>query len=238
VILDEPTTGLHMADVAGLRSDSLDRMVDNGSTVIVIEHNLDVVARADWVLDMGPGAGNEGGNIVFEGGPAKLLNHASSAHRPTPGETRSVNLRARFPSSLRMGYIAKHSDETTMKRSGAGHEGESASQLITEKIADLGDWRGDMLGRNPRADQAGRPRHRRGVEVDGNPGLVARWDGLHWRDIQERREDDVRQGRLSEGPSGLFNSSLDGNLRRAIDIHEGEKIAAPALKALIRDAWR
>jgi excinuclease UvrABC ATPase subunit len=77
VILDEPTTGLHMADVAGLIG-LLDRMVDNGSTVIAIEHNLDVVARADWVLDMGPGAGNEGGNIVFEGVPAALVKHPGS----------------------------------------------------------------------------------------------------------------------------------------------------------------
>jgi excinuclease UvrABC ATPase subunit len=77
VILDEPTTGLHMADVAGLIS-LLDRMVDNGSTVIVIEHNLDVVARADWVLDMGPGAGSDGGRVVFEGEPAKLAQCKSS----------------------------------------------------------------------------------------------------------------------------------------------------------------
>jgi excinuclease UvrABC ATPase subunit len=77
VILDEPTTGLHMADVAGLIG-LLDRMVDNGSTVIVIEHNLAVVARADWVIDMGPRAGNEGGKIIFEGVPAKLVKHTAS----------------------------------------------------------------------------------------------------------------------------------------------------------------
>jgi excinuclease UvrABC ATPase subunit len=71
-VLDEPTTGLHMQDVDNLVA-LLDRLVDSGRTVIVIEHNLDVVARADWVIDMGPGAGHDGGRVVFEGPPAKLI---------------------------------------------------------------------------------------------------------------------------------------------------------------------
>jgi excinuclease UvrABC ATPase subunit len=71
-VLDEPTTGLHMQDVENLIG-LLDRLVDSGRTVIVIEHNLDVVARADWVIDMGPGAGHDGGRVVFEGTPAELL---------------------------------------------------------------------------------------------------------------------------------------------------------------------
>jgi excinuclease UvrABC ATPase subunit len=71
-VLDEPTTGLHMQDVDNLIG-LLDRLVDSGRTVIVIEHNLDVVARADWVIDLGPGAGHDGGTVVFEGPPAELV---------------------------------------------------------------------------------------------------------------------------------------------------------------------
>jgi excinuclease UvrABC ATPase subunit len=76
-VLDEPTTGLHMQDVHNLIG-LLDRLVDAGRTVIVIEHNLDVVARADWVIDLGPGAGHDGGRIVFEGTPADLVAARSS----------------------------------------------------------------------------------------------------------------------------------------------------------------
>jgi excinuclease UvrABC ATPase subunit len=71
-VLDEPTTGLHMQDVENL-VELLDRMVERGRTVIVIEHNLDVVARADWVIDIGPGAGHDGGRVVFEGTPRDLV---------------------------------------------------------------------------------------------------------------------------------------------------------------------
>jgi len=71
-VLDEPTTGLHMQDVDNLIG-LLDRLVDSGRTVIVIEHNLDVVARADWVIDLGPGAGHDGGRVIFEGPPEQLV---------------------------------------------------------------------------------------------------------------------------------------------------------------------
>jgi len=70
-VLDEPTTGLHMNDVDTLIG-LFDRLVDTGSTVIVIEHNLDVISRADWVIDLGPGAGQDGGQIQFEGVPGDL----------------------------------------------------------------------------------------------------------------------------------------------------------------------
>jgi excinuclease UvrABC ATPase subunit len=71
-VLDEPTTGLHLADIEQLLA-LLDRLVDSGKSVIVIAHHQAVMARADWIVDLGPGAGHDGGQIVFEGTPADLV---------------------------------------------------------------------------------------------------------------------------------------------------------------------
>lgn len=71
-VMDEPTTGLHMSDVGHLL-DMMNRLVDNGSSVIVIEHNLDVIRQADWIIDLGPEGGSRGGRVMFEGTPAELI---------------------------------------------------------------------------------------------------------------------------------------------------------------------
>jgi excinuclease UvrABC ATPase subunit len=76
-VLDEPTTGLHMSDIQHLLA-IMDRLVDGGNTVIVIEHNLDVIRNADWIVDLGPEGGNKGGRVVFEGTPNQLLSATQS----------------------------------------------------------------------------------------------------------------------------------------------------------------
>ncbi|MFJ9968314.1 ATP-binding cassette domain-containing protein [Streptomyces avermitilis] len=76
-VMDEPTTGLHMSDTHRLLG-IVDRLVDQGNTVIVIEHNLDIVKSADWIIDLGPEGGNGGGRILFEGTPAELLKATGS----------------------------------------------------------------------------------------------------------------------------------------------------------------
>ena len=123
-----------------------------------------------------------------------------------------------------------------MKRSGAKPEGDSASQLISKRIAELGDWRGETLGRI------------RALIGEADPDILEEWK---WMGTPVWSHDGIvctgetyksvvkmtfAKGASLKDPSHLFNSSLDGNTRRAIDIHEGEKIDAPALKTLIRAA--
>ena len=76
-ILDEPTTGLHFQDIRMLL-DVLNRLVETGNTVIVIEHNLDVIKTADWIIDLGPEGGHAGGRVVAQGSPEKVANKKSS----------------------------------------------------------------------------------------------------------------------------------------------------------------
>ncbi len=113
---------------------------------------------------------------------------------------------------------------------------ESASVLLNEKIAELGDWRGKMLAKVRKIIHAADPEiveeiKWRGTPVFSHAGIVC--TGETYKSVVKMT---FAKGALLKDPSGLFNSSLEGNIRRAIDIHEGEKVNEAALKDLIRAA--
>ena len=96
-VMDEPTTGLHPADIDRLLG-IVDRLIAGGNTVVIIEHNLDVIAAADWIVDLGPEGGRDGGAIVAEGTPETIAAHHATSHtgrylKETPGRTSRSNHR-------------------------------------------------------------------------------------------------------------------------------------------------
>ena len=120
-------------------------------------------------------------------------------------------------------------------RKGGPQSEKSPSRMIDERIEELGDWRGKMLTQLPtlikQADPEVVEEWKWGIQVWSHNGLIC--TGETYKNVVKMT---FAKGAALEDPSGLFNSSLDGNTRRAIDFHEGEKIDAEALKALIRAA--
>ncbi len=141
-VLDEPTSGLHLADVEQLLG-LLDRLVESGKSVIVVEHHLAVMAHADWIIDLGPGAGHDGGRVVFEGTPADLVaarstltgEHLASyvGTSPSPGTGRRTSPRSRparsgvsgssTPSSVKVTASSPSPGRTSVRRAPRGSGG-------------------------------------------------------------------------------------------------------------------
>ena len=123
----------------------------------------------------------------------------------------------------------------TNMREASASEVLSAAELISQKIAELGDWRGETLDRMRKLIRSADPDVVEEWKC-GAPGLVARRHHLHGRVLQEGRQAHVREGRVAEGSDRALQLEPRGNVRRAIDIHEGEVVDASAFKALIRGA--
>ena len=126
-LLDEPTTGLHFDDLRKLL-DVLNRLVDLGNTVVVIEHNLDVIKNADWVIDLGPEAGNSGGQIVFAGTPEELVAHAALASEPQNGKRATKKSATKKRPTKKTAAKKKAQPAGNLLRS---HTGEALAPVLT-----------------------------------------------------------------------------------------------------------
>lgn len=197
-------------------------------------------------------------NVAFFRGACSILSHRESPSRTRcatstsarttistkPSSPPGWSRRAAYPASgcerapklSTRGAIVKATATMKTSETGTGKEGASPSQLIDARIEELGDWRGDTLARVRALIRQAEPEvveewKWRGVPVWERAGIIC--TGETYKSAVKLT---FAKGAALEDPSGLFNSSLDGNIRRAIDIHEGDAIDEEALKALIRAA--
>jgi len=239
-LLDEPTTGLHFDDLAKLL-DVLNRLVDLGNTVVVIEHNLDVIKTADWVIDLGPEAGEEGGWIVAAGTPESIVAHykavadghkknARSKDRGTLDEKRggSKNNEGLAP-TLVPGVSPRHSytGEVLVPVLAAGPFAErkvfnfAAEMAESETDRDITD-----VGRDARMPWEVNGLHWHTIERVGRNGNPCRWDGRILADAIDR----IQQR------TDLF-AETDWNSRSVVEIRAAKKSEGWFFHAITGEEW-
>jgi excinuclease ABC subunit A len=210
-LLDEPTTGLHFDDVAKLL-EMLNRLVDLGNTVVVIEHNLDVIKTADWVIDLGPEAGNEGGHLVVAGTPEDVVAHAQRWQKT--------------PAAKRGGLWRSYTGEALEPVLQAGPRVDRAKYDVAAAEAKRqGDVEIAEVGRDARMpwEADGRRWHTRDrVGRNGNP---CRWDGRILGEVIDR----IQQ-------SDLF-SDTDWNNRSVVEIRGEKKSDGWFFHAITAEEW-
>jgi len=242
-LLDEPTTGLHFDDLAKLL-DVLNRLVDLGNTVVVIEHNLDVVKTADWVIDLGPEAGDEGGHVVVAGTPEDVVAHAArlAAGRAPPEAVRrgdqGSGARGQGSARLAAGLARRGPNENVpLLRSYTGEVLApvlAAGPLTPRKRYDFAtaeaprkdDVEIDDVGRETRMPwEIDGPRWHT-VERVGRAGQPCRWDGRILAEVVDRIQ---RQSDLL--------SDTDWNSRSVVEIRAAKKSDGWFFHAITGEEW-
>ena len=211
-LLDEPTTGLHFEDLARLL-EVLQRLVDLGNTVVLIEHNLDVIKSADWVLDMGPEAGDGGGYVVVEGTPEEMVRYAESF--AAAGESAQADTRRRSHTGEALSpVLAAGPYVPRTPYDPAAHEAERPEDLdITE------------VGRDTKMPWETDGRRWHTVDRVGRRGEPCRWDGKILEAVVDRIQE-----------LGTF-SPTDWNSRGVVEIAAEKKSIGWFFHAITGEAW-
>ncbi len=236
-LLDEPTTGLHFDDLAKLL-DVLNRLVDLGNTVVVIEHNLDVIKTADWVIDLGPEAGEEGGYVVAAGTPEDIVahNNAATGGRAEGRGRGKGGKKARLAPALVPGgaaakSIATEQADATAGRGFVSYTGEAlapvlaAGPLAPRKLfdfaAELAQQQGDRditeVGRDARMPWQIDGRHWHTVDRVGRTGNPCRWDGRILAEVIDRIQGEKGVGSLCSARPTVRPGSAPGEATKTPD---------------------
>jgi excinuclease ABC subunit A len=217
-LLDEPTTGLHFDDLAKLL-DVLNRLVDLGNTVVVIEHNLDVIKTADWVIDMGPEAGDEGGFVVVAGTPEDLVAHSKPWQE---GELQIANCKLQIENCRR-----SYTGEVLAPVLAAGPFVErkkfdfAAAEAERESDRDITE-----VGRDARMPWEADGRRWHTVDRVGRTGAPCRWDGRILADVIDHIQ-----------KQSDFLSETDWNNRTIVEIRAARKSDGWFFHAITGEEW-
>jgi excinuclease ABC subunit A len=243
-LLDEPTTGLHFDDLRKLL-DVLQRLVDVGNSVVLIEHNLDIIKSADWVIDMGPEAGLGGGQVVFEGTPEQLVDYAMRAKKAAESDSTKKVAKKATKKKVTKKKATKASKKSTAKKAEQERElfrswtGEALAPVLAagpyavRKIHDpskdnkwnKGDMEIDEVGENAMMPWEADGRRWHTEDRVGRAGEPVKWDGQIIANIVDRIE--VHEG----------FADTQWNERMAVEICGVKKSQGFFFHAVTGDAW-
>ncbi|HEV3345286.1 MAG TPA: excinuclease ABC subunit UvrA [Pirellulales bacterium] len=212
-LLDEPTTGLHFDDLAKLL-DVLNRLVDLGNTVVVIEHNLDVIKTADWVIDMGPEAGDGGGHVVATGTPEDIVAHAKRATKGARNNAKAASL------------YRSHTGEMLESMLAAGpHVERKLHDFVAQREERTGDLDITEVGKEAQMPWEADGRQWHTQDRVGRTGQPCRWDGKILAAVVDRVHE-----------LGEF-SATNWNARTVVEICAPRKTDGWFLHAITGEEW-